>query len=292
MFMVFIIIIVVDVVVDRGAEEMEKILENLVMVITGAGSGMGAATAELAAQYGARVVVSDLSLDLATATAERINAAGGSAAHFRCDVAVPSEIDGLIEFSVDTYGGIDVLHNNAGITDSGVTDKCSVEELSIDVWERIMHVNVRAPWLTTRAALPHLRKSSAPSVINVGSIGSSTAYPRCVAYGASKGGVAILTKSLALELAPDGIRVNAYGPGPVETDMLLTYFESSDEGKQLRDDLVATHLVPRMGLPEDIAELACFLASPKSSFVNGVLWLIDGGQLAWRGKRLLDADGN
>lgn len=263
-------------------------LDGLSMVITGAGSGMGAATAELAASYGARVMVSDVDAELAARVAGRIQDTGGQADSARCDVSDPSDIEALMEATAAVFGGIDVLHNNAGIADAGVTSELGVAELSMDAWEKVINVNLRGPWLCTKYALPWLERSAAASIVNVGSIGSFAAYPRCIAYGASKGGVALLTKNLALELAPRGIRVNAYAPAVVETDMSKRWFEASENGRRERDEIIATHLVPRLGKPEDIAELACFLASPRSSFVNGVLWLIDGGHLAWRGQRRLD----
>lgn len=260
-------------------------LDGMTMVITGSGSGMGAATAIRAAAYGARVMVSDLDAALGESVVKAITEAGGTAAFTACDVAVPEQLEALMAATADTFGGIDVLHNNAGVADSGVTQSLGVEDLPLDAWQKIIDVNLRGPWLATKYALPHLKRSSRPAVVNVGSIGSFVAYPRCIGYGASKGGVALLTKNLALELAPYGIRVNAYAPAVIETDMAKRWFDASENGRQERDEIIATHLVPRLGQPEDIAELACFLASPRSSFVNGVLWLIDGGHLAWRGQR-------
>jgi len=254
-------------------------------VITGAGSGMGAATAELAAHYGANVMVSDVNGPLAAETADRIRHSGGSAASNACDVADPAQIDELIADTVTAFGGIDVLHNNAGIADAGVSPTLGVDGLTIEAWDKIIAVNLRAPWLTTRAALPFLKQSPNASVINVGSVGSFVAFPQTIAYGASKGGVALLTKNLALDLAPFNIRVNAYAPGVIETQMATNFFEASADGRKARDEIIASHLVPRLGRPDEVAELACFLASPRSSFINGVLYLIDGGQLAWRGQR-------
>jgi NAD(P)-dependent dehydrogenase (short-subunit alcohol dehydrogenase family) len=268
---------------------MEEImLSGLTMVITGGGSGMGESVAHLASAYGAKVMVSDISEESAAKVAQDVRDGGGEATHNRCDVSNPDDIEALMDQTAKVFGGIDVLLNNAGIADTSIAPVGGIDELPIEAWDRVININLRGPWLCTRFALQYLKKSASASVINVASVGAFAAFPNVVAYGASKGGVAQLTRNLALELSPFGIRVNAYAPATIETAMALEFFEGSEDGRRTRAVMEATHLVPRLGKPEEVAEVACFLASPKSSFVNGAVWLVDGGQLAWRGQRATD----
>jgi NAD(P)-dependent dehydrogenase (short-subunit alcohol dehydrogenase family) len=146
-----------------------------------------------------------------------------------------------------------------------------------------MGVNVTGAWLCAKHALPHLRKSGQASIINAGSTSSLSGYPQCQAYGASKGAVMQLTKMLAVDLAPDGIRVNCYCPGSIHTQIVDKFLAAAPDPQAMLNTMTMTHLVPRMGQPVDVAELVCFLASPESQFVNGAVWTIDGGSLAWRG---------
>ena len=254
-------------------------------VVTGGASGIGAATARLAASRGAHVFIGDLDADAAAATVSSIEAAGGRAGSARLDVGEVDSIDAFVDEAAETLGGIDVLHNNAGVADAMLTSSLSLTELPLDVWDTVMRVNLRGPLLCTRAAYPHLKASGRGSVVMAGSVGSVTGFPHTLAYGASKGGIHILTKNLAVELAPDGIRVNCYGPGVTETAMATRYLDAQPDPAQARIDMARSHLVPRLGLPEDIAQVVCFLAGPESSFVNGTMVLVDGGQLAWRGVR-------
>jgi len=265
-------------------------LTGMTIVITGAATGMGEGTAELAASRGANVVVGDINESAGRAVAERITGNGGSSRFVGVDLEDPSSIEALMDEAAAAFGGIDVVHNNAGVAEAALSKGQDVASLSFEVWDKVHKINLRAPWLAVKYALPHLRQSKNPSVINTGSVGSHVGFPHATAYGASKGGVAMLTKNLAVELAPYGIRVNCYCPGIVHTGMADRYFATHDDPDAAVAKSVSTKLVPRLGTPHDIAELACFLASPASSWVNGVVWLIDGGQLAWRGTRAdLDA---
>ena len=129
----------------------------------------------------------------------------------------------------------------------------------------------------------YLRDSDNASIINAGSTSSLSGYPQCQAYGASKGGVMQLSKMLAVDLAPDGIRVNCYCPGSIHTQIVDRFLAAAPDPQAMLNTMTLTHLVPRMGQPVDVAELVCFLASPEAEFVNGAVWTIDGGSLAWRG---------
>jgi NAD(P)-dependent dehydrogenase (short-subunit alcohol dehydrogenase family) len=260
-------------------------LDGAVMVITGGARGIGAATAQLAVEAGAKVVIADIDAESATDTVQSLTESGGQAAFVPCDLTDAAAIENLVATTVDTFGGVDVVFNNAGIAEAMLTKDLAIDRLPLDVWDRVFAVNVKAPFLLARFAYPHLKRSERASIVNVGSVGSFAAFPGTLAYGASKGAVALLTKNLALELADDGIRVNALCPAVTETQMTVDYLASTGDSERSRREMAATHLVGRLGLPNDIANVAMFLSSPVSSFVNGVVWLVDGGQLAWRGRK-------
>lgn len=262
-------------------------IENMVFVITGAARGIGAETARMAAERGARVVLSDVNDVAGEETAAAIRKVGGAAHYVHCDVSAPDEVANLMETAHATFGGIDVLHNNAGVHEAMISDAFSFEDMSVETFDRVMAVNVRGAFLCTKAALPHLKRSTAgPSVINAGSTASWVGYPYGLAYGTSKGAISLFTKNLAVALAPYGIRSNCYCPASVDTDMVRIVSTSLGgepaPGETPGAGAVATHLVRRIGSTADVAELVCFLASPQAGFVNGVTWLIDGGVLAWR----------
>jgi len=258
-------------------------VENLVFVITGGAVGIGAGTARLAAARGARVVIADLNEDAGESLAAELRGDGGEAIFQRCDVTVEEDIRALMQAAADTFRGIDVLHNNAGVHESLLSSQLTLETMSRETFERVMSVNVTGAWLCAKYALPWLRRSKHASIINAGSTSSLSGYPQCEAYGASKGAIMQLTKMLAVDLAPDGIRVNCYCPGSIHTQIVDNFLAAAPDPQAMLSTMTMTHLVPRMGQPSDVAELVCFLASPESAFVNGVVWNIDGGSLAWRG---------
>lgn len=264
---------------------MDFQLDNAVMIITGGAGGIGAATAKLAAEAGCRVVIADINQEAGEATVASLKDNGGEATFVECDLTNAESIEAMVARTVETYGGVDVVFNNAGVADAMLTDQLAIDELPIDVWDKIIDINVKATFLVTRAAYSHLKKSDRASVINVASVGSFAAFPGNIAYGASKGAVAQMTRNLALELANDSIRVNAISPATTETKMTRDYLESQGDPDLATKKMASTHLAGRLGQPQDIANVTMFLASPISSFVNGVNWLVDGGQLAWRGQR-------
>lgn len=255
------------------------------MVITGAASGMGAAIAKLAAQSGAKVFLSDLDVERASELVDNLRSEGGEAWFARCDMAQQEDIEAMIMQAAMAMDGLDVLLNNAATIDTLIAsgDALKVETFDMSVWDKVLAVNLTGPMLAARAAVPYLKSSANPSIINVASISAFVASPATVAYSASKAGIASLTKSLAVELAPFGIRANCYCPGVIETGMLRGFLETAPNADAMVKELIATHLVPRLGKSEEVAELACFLADSASRFINGVVWLIDGGSLAWRG---------
>lgn len=258
-------------------------IDGMRFVITGSGAGIGAGTARLAASRGASVVVSDMNDDNGQAVVDDILAHGGKAIYQHCDVTDDDQVQALMAAADSAFGSIDVLHNNAGIHESQISSDLSLETMSRETFEKVISVNVTGVWLCSKYALPYLRKSDAASIINAGSTSSLSGYPQCEAYGASKGAVMQMTKMLAVDLAPDSIRVNCYCPGSIHTQIVDKFLEAAPDPQAMLNTMTQTHLVPRMGQSVDVAELVCFLASPESSFVNGAVWTIDGGSLAWRG---------
>ena len=258
-------------------------VEGLRILITGGAVGIGAGTARLAASRGACVTVSDVNDEAGEALVEEIRAADGKAIYCHADVTDDKAVSDLMFRAADAFGGIDVLHNNAGIHESMLTKELTLETMTRDIFERVMNTNVTGVWLCAKYALPCLRESRSASIINAGSTSSISGYPQCQAYGASKGAVMQLTKMLAVDLAPDGIRVNCYCPGSIHTQIVDKFLEAAPDPELMLNTMTLTHLIPRMGKPVDVAEIVCFLASPESSFVNGAVWTIDGGSLAWRG---------
>jgi NAD(P)-dependent dehydrogenase (short-subunit alcohol dehydrogenase family) len=258
------------------------LVEGVRYFVTGAAAGIGAGCARVMAREGASVTITDIADDAGERLADEIRADGGRALYVHCDVADHHQLREAIESSVEAFGGLDVLHNNAGIFDTRVHAEPRLETMEADHFRRILEVNLISQWMGAKYALPHLRQSSNASIINAGSVASYVAYPGGTCYGASKGGVAQLTKHLALELAPDRIRVNCYCPGVIRTEAAMLYVEQIGEEAFMKTNTGA-NLIPRIGEPEDIGNLVCFLASDKSTFINGAVYLIDAGALAWRG---------
>ncbi len=258
-------------------------LEGLRVVVTGAAGGIGLAIGQLAAQRGARVLLADMRAADAIAAADAIRDDGGDAYGAGVDVTNAESVDDLMADAATSLGGIDVLVNNAGIIDWALNENSSVAEFDPENFSRVLAVNVLGPWLCSKAALPHLRASDRAAILHAGSMASFVGWPGIHAYGASKGGILMLTKSMAAELAPDGIRVNCYCPGNVRSPMMQTVFNSAEDPEAWTTELLSTHLVRRFGEPADIAELVCFLASERASYITGQSFVADGGTLAWRG---------
>jgi NAD(P)-dependent dehydrogenase (short-subunit alcohol dehydrogenase family) len=262
---------------------MGNSVDGKVCVITGAGSGMGRASAMEMARQGGKIVVADINLESGNETVRLIRADGGTAEFASVDLRKPGTIASLMNTAAELYGGIDVLHNNAAILESEITDKNSIEELSEDAWEILYEVNLRAVWMAIKYAVPYLKSSHGPSIINVASIGAYVAMPMSAAYCATKAAVVMLTKAAASDLAKFGIRANCYCPGVIDTQKTRKYHEAADDKEAIMKVLTGANLIPRLGRPEEVAKLACFLASDDSSFITGASYVIDGGMLAWRG---------
>jgi NAD(P)-dependent dehydrogenase (short-subunit alcohol dehydrogenase family) len=248
-------------------------LAEKVCIITGAGSGIGRASALLFAAEGARVVAADLDEAAAAATVAEI---GGSAVAQQVDVADEAATEALAASTVERFGRIDVLFNNAGI--SGVGD---LEETSLELWEQVMRVNVRGVFLMSRAVVPRMIAQRAGSIVNMSSAIAQTGLARRVSYAASKGAVLALTRSMQVDLAPHNVRVNALMPGTVMTPFVERYLaESYADPEEGRRSIRSRQLTGELGMPEDIAYAALYLASDESRYVAGSGLAIDGGLTA------------
>lgn len=245
-------------------------LSNRIIVITGAGRGLGEAFARAVAANGAHVIVAELDPATGAATAEAIRAAGGSAEFVPVDVGDPASVEAMAASIAQRHTAIDGLLNNAAIA-TGIGGK-TFEEIDIDTWDRVMTVNVRGPWLVTRALAPLLRASTRGArVVNLASDTALWGAPRLLHYVASKGAVISMTRSLSRELGTDNITVNALAPG-------LVRVEATDYVPQERKDMyVNGAAIQRPQVPQDTVGAALFLLSDLSGFVSGQILPINGG---------------
>ena len=249
-------------------------LKDKVVVITGAKGGMGRADALAFAQNGARVVVVDLSLAEAQLVVDEIEKAGGEALAVECDVSRKEEVSEMVRKTIERFSRIDVLVNNAGI--------CQFKpflEMTEEEWQRTLEINLKGYFLCAQACAQEMIKNKSGVIVNIasivmGQIGKGMAG--LSHYSASKGGIAALTKTLALELAPYNIRVNAIAPGSIDTPMAA----SGKSNSKVLEKTLSMIPLKRMGRPEEIANTVLFLSSEASSYITGIIVVVDGGWLA------------
>ena len=246
-------------------------LEGRVTLVTGAGSGIGRATALLLASEGAQIVAVDVNIDTAAETVASIDAAGGQAIAVRADVSQDPDCRQMVEAAESTYGKLDVLFNNAGISHAADDDAITTSE---EVWDLTFSINVKGVFLGCKYGIPALRRAGGGSIINTASfvalLGAATPQ---LAYTASKGAVLSMTRELAVIHAREGIRVNALCPGPLNTELLMKYLDT-EEKKQRR----LVHIpMGRFGEAEEMAKAVLWLASDDSSYVTGTEFMVDGG---------------
>jgi len=245
-------------------------MKDKTVIITGAASGIGKATAELFTKQGANVVVSDIDAVAGKSATESIVAAGGKASFFKTDVANPEEMEALVAFTVKTYGKLDAAVNNAGI--GGELNP--VADMSIEGWQKVISINLNSLFYGMKYQIKAMLKNSSGSIVNISSILGSVGFAGSAGYAAAKHGVIGLTQTAALEYSAKGIRVNAVGPGFIETPLL----DALDA--EMKKQLVTLHPIGRLGKSEEVAELIYWLSCDKSSFVTGSYYPVDGGYLA------------
>jgi NAD(P)-dependent dehydrogenase (short-subunit alcohol dehydrogenase family) len=246
-------------------------LDGKVSLITGAAGGMGRQAAGLFASEGAKVVVSDVIEEAGEQAAEAIRAAGGEAAFVRADVSRAADAEAMVRFAVETFGGLHVLYNNAGVF---LADDGGTVETAEEVWDRVLAINLKGVWLGCKYGIPAMLDSGGGSIINVASFVAlmGAATPQ-IAYTATKGGVLSMTREIAVEYARRGIRANALCPGPIETPLLAELL--SDPAARARR---LVHIpLGRLGQAEEVARAALFLASDESSLMTGAALVVDGG---------------
>lgn len=249
-------------------------LQDRVAIITGAGSGIGAATALLFAQEGARVAVVDVREDTAKATAQAIERAGGQALALTADVSRAVDNQAVVDQTLGRWGRLDVFHANAGVPQF----PSKVEDVDEATFERIMAVNVKSVFLAAKVAAPVMRRQQSGVILITGSTAAIRPRPGGQCYAASKGAVTTIAKSLALELAPFGVRVVCIAPVATETPMLATFMGKREVDDEGMTRYRATVPLGRLNRPEDLARAALFLASDDAAMITGSTVEVDGGR--------------
>ncbi len=246
-------------------------LKNKIALVTGAGSGIGEASALLFAANGATVVLADMDMDGTNRVLTLIEKNGGKGAVVKCDVSKPEECEHLVNETLKTFGQLDIAVNNAGIGGPAAL----VGDYPIDGWDKVIGINLSGVFYGMRYQIPAMLKNGGGSIVNMASILGKVGFPMSSAYASAKHGVIGLTETAACEYATQGIRVNAVGPGFIKTPLL----DKNLNEEQLKG-IAAMHPMQRLGTAQEVAELVLWLASDKASFVTGAYYNVDGGYLA------------
>lgn len=250
---------------------MSKEFEGKVALVTGAASGIGAACALQLAASGTAVVVADLDEEGAKKVVAEIEAKGGKAASFRIDVSVPEEVAAMVAFAKKTFGALHLAVNNAGIGGPSAP----VAEYPLDGWRKVIDINLMSVFYCMHYEIPAMLEAGGGAIVNMSSILGTQGFANSSAYVAAKHGVVGLTKTAAMEYATKNIRVTAVGPGFIETPLVTNNIDP-----EALKQITALHPVARLGKPEEVAALTCFLLSDKASFITGSYHLVDGAYTA------------
>jgi NAD(P)-dependent dehydrogenase (short-subunit alcohol dehydrogenase family) len=253
---------------------MER-LAGKACVVTGAGSGIGKASAERLAEEGGKVLCVDINAESAAITAQGIQNAGGVADAFAADISSPEQANAFINSCVERYGGIDVLVNNAGVNLPGV-----FHEVPDDVIDRTLNVNVKGTIYASRAAIPHMLRQGKGSIVNISSVNGLVSEPFLTIYSASKGAIVMLTRGIALDYAKQNIRCNCICPGWIDTPINYAHAEMLGGLDKVYDSIDSFQPIGRPGEPREIANLVLFLASDEASLMTGSIITADGGMTA------------
>lgn len=245
-------------------------LRQRVALVTGGGSGIGAATSLMLASQGVKVAVVDVNLEEARGISERISAQGGEAIAIEADVSKSDQVHAAVSQTVDEFGRLDIAVNNAGVGG----DQAESAELSADSWRRVTSINLDGVFYCMKYEIPEMLKTGGGSIINISSILGQVGFAKASAYVAAKHGVVGLTQAAAIEYGPKKIRVNAVGPGFIRTPIL------SGLSEEMLNSMAQLHALKRIGEPDEVAALITFLASAEASFITGSFYAVDGGYLA------------
>ncbi|KKC36622.1 short-chain dehydrogenase [Devosia epidermidihirudinis] len=250
---------------------MSKDFDGKVAFVTGGASGIGEAVARQLAARGAKVVVADLKLETGQKVVDAITAAGGTAVAIAVDVGQPDQLEKAIQFTVDTYGALHLAVNNAGIAGAGKP----TADYTLEEWRKVVDIDLNSVFYSTKYEIPAMLKSGGGAIVNMASILGTNGFANAPAYVSSKHGVVGLTKATAIDYAKQGIRVNAVGPGFIETPLLGSNTES-----EMFATLRSLHPMGRLGTSDEVAALTLFLLSDAASFITGSYHLVDGGYAA------------
>ena len=250
-------------------------LKNKVALITGGSLGLGKATAHLFAEEGASVVITGRTEKTLVEKVGKAKEAGHEISHIVSDVSKESDCREAVDFTIDKYGKIDILFNNAGILGTG-----STHETEIDFWDKIFDINVKGTFMMSKFTIPHMLEQGGGCIVNNSSVLGIKAVPGVAAYNATKGAITQLTRSMALEYATQGIRVNAICPGTIETPMVEGLFDAFPSREEAENLFKSFHPMGRLGRSEEIANAVLFLCDDCVRFMTGTMLSVDGGWVA------------
>jgi NAD(P)-dependent dehydrogenase (short-subunit alcohol dehydrogenase family) len=251
-------------------------MENKTVIVTGAGRGIGAATAELCAKHGANVVIADINDEWGKSVEETITSQGNEGTFLHIDVSSEDDVEKMVKFAVDKYGRLDGIVNNAATI---VVKK--VADITEEEWDRVIGVNLKGVFLGCKHAIRQFQKQGGGgSIVNIASISAVVGLPEQAVYCASKGGVFQLSRQIAIDYAKENIRCNTIGPGSVKGEFLQIYLDGQEDPEEARQRILDAHPIARLADPFEIAETIMFMLSDRSSFVTGANLQVDGGYSA------------